>query len=93
MREKIKFLAIIMLLCTVFLLTAVNDFNATGISGENGQESFDEFYDYAWFKILNNLTYVVHNDSIWGSGDEVIHKGRSFGTEGDNWTAYYIRDE
>jgi PKD repeat protein len=93
MREKVSFLAIIMLLCSVFLLVAVSDFNVIGIAGENNQESFDEFYDYSWFNITSNLSSVVHNDSIWGSGDEVIRKGRSFGTEGDKWTADYLIGE
>ncbi len=76
------------------ILIVDNDFNVEGSSkGEGENYELNLPYDYAWSEILDNLTYVVHNDSIWGEGDEVIRKGRSFGTPGDAWTANYIRDE
>jgi hypothetical protein len=92
MKKKFYVIFVTLLMCLSAIVIISNDFEveATGGSGNN---SLGLDYDYIWFKILDNLTYVVHNDSIWGAGDEVIRKGRSFGTEGDNWTANYIRDE
>ena len=90
MKKIVSILVMIMLACTGLTLIFDNDFNVRGIPGGNGEESFDSFLDYAWFNITSNLSYVVHNDSIWGEGDEVIRKGRSFGTPGDAWTAEYI---
>ena len=94
MKKIVSILVMIMLGYISIILIVDNDFNVEGTSeGEGENYELNLPYDYAWSEILDNLTYVVHNDSIWGEGDEVIRKGRNFGTEGDNWTAKYIFEE
>jgi len=97
MKKIVSILVMIMLACTGLILIVDNDFNVEGSSeGEGDEENYEINllpYDYTWFNITDNLSYVVHNDSIWGEGDEVIRMGRAFGTPGDNWTADYIFKE
>ena len=94
MKKIVSILVMIMLACTGLTLFVDNDFNVEGSPGGGSDWVNETLLDYTYmFDILDNLTYVVHNDSIWGAGDEVIRMGRAFGTEGDNWTANYIRNE
>ena len=66
---------------------------ATLGGGGETNEGIGLDYDFMWFNITENLSNVVHDDSIWGYGDEVIRMGRAFGTKGDNYTANYLKDE
>jgi PKD repeat protein len=89
----ILIIATLMLTCIATIINSDIDVEATSGGGGEANNFFKKYYDYLWFKITDNLSYVVHNDSIWGEGDNVIRKGRAFGTAGDRWTANYIRDE
>ena len=93
MKKIIVFLVFMMLLFSSFILVVDHNYNVIAGSGggEGEEEDFDIGldYDYMWI-VTENLSSVVHNDSIWGGG---IRKGRAFGTEGDHWTMNYIFDE
>jgi hypothetical protein len=94
MIRKICALIIMSMLLSVSIVVIVNndtDVRATsGGSGDGDSGSIGLDYDYMWFNITENLSNVVHDDSIWGKGDEVIRMGRAFGTPGDEWTANYL---
>ena len=92
MKRKIGVLLISLLLSIIIVLVVNNEFKveAAGGGGSNGTGedngiSLDLDYMY---NVTLDLASVVHNDSIWGTG---IRKGRDFGTEGDRWTADYIK--
>ena len=64
----------------------VADYGGDG-GGDDGSIGLDCWY---MWNVTQNLSNVVHLDDIWENG---IRKGRAFGTEGDRWTAEYIKRE
>ena len=90
MKGKIVVLVIGLLLSISVSIIINNDIKVKATQGGNGNEDIGLDYDYMWYNITENLSNVVHDDNIWGKGDEVIRKGRSFGTPGDKWTANYL---
>jgi len=96
MKRKYGILVILVMMLSISIVVIFNkdvDIKATGGGGGGENNFFSEYYDYLWDNVLKNFSYVVHNDSIWGEGDNVIRKGRAFGTAGDLWTAKYIKEE
>ena len=95
MRRKFSVLVIITMLLSISFMVIVNkdmDVEATGGGGGGeGDTHFNPYYDYLWDNITTNLSNVVHK--AYPSGENVIRKGRAFGTPGDDWTAEYLYDE
>ena len=91
MKKKISVLIITTLLCISTIVTINNDVNVEAIAG--GDDEVGEIIgldlDFMW-NVTKNLSYVVHNPEVYPSGENVIRKGRAFGTEGDRWTADYL---
>jgi hypothetical protein len=50
-------------------------------------------YDYMWFNITENLSNVIFNRQIYPADQDIVRKGRAFGSVGDVWTANFLFDE
>jgi len=84
-----KKIAISIFLCLVLALNISNNLiNAGTNDPKQSSNLLGLDYKFMW-NITENISHVVHNNSIWG--DSII-KGRAFATEGDRWTADYINN-
>ena len=90
MKQKLFVIFVTLMMClTTIQIINHNDFEVKAIpGGDGGGENVTGLdFDFMW-NVVEDLSYVVHNPSIYPDG--VIHKGRAFGSEGDLWTKNYI---
>jgi len=86
--KKIKTIFLISLLISSSVMIIVNnevDVVASGGGGEGENESGWLDYDFM-MEITEEFSNVIHNESIWNGK---IPRGRTWGTDGDRWTANY----
>lgn len=90
MRKKFFVLIVTLLMVCSTIMIIPNDLKVEADpggdgGGDNGSLNLDN--DFMW-NVTHNLSMVVHNAYTEGE----IRKARSFGSEGDHWTADYIEE-
>lgn len=83
-------------MCMLVILSSLTTLLVTNnVNAENPPEQTFEMLplDYMWFNILENLSNVIYNPDVYPTNGEYVRKGRAFGSDGDHWTANFIKDE
>jgi hypothetical protein len=62
------------------------------VNAENPPEQMSGMlpYNYMWFNITENLSNVIFNPVVYPTHEDIVRKGRAFGSDGDRWTANYL---
>jgi hypothetical protein len=92
MRQKICVFIMMLMIClsTVLIIPRDLKVEATGGGSEGGEnENIGLNYTYMW-EVIKKFSNVVHDIDVYPPGDDVIRKGRAFGSDGDKWTAQYL---
>ena len=90
MKNKLYVIFLTLLMCLTVIVIVPEDLEVEAGSGGTGEEDgIGLDYDFMW-NVTENLSRVVHD--VYPQGEDVIRKGRAFGTDGDRWTANYTRD-
>lgn len=87
--NKILSIFVCVLICLSSILILPDDFKVGASSGEGGSKDIGLDYDYMW-NITKDLSYIIFNENVYPPSENILRKGRGFGTEGERWTAEHI---
>ncbi len=91
MKRKIICICVIALV-TLGSLSTILVTNKVNAENPPGQASGMFPYNYMWFNITKTLADVITNNEIYPKNENIVRKGRAFGSAGDHWAADFLKN-